>query len=122
MRRAPSSFTVKVVGMTFVAGYPDSVHRLKAAADRAALTGEGGEGLAVVLRRNPDNPHDANAIVVEVPAAEGPVGHVPAHLAARLAPELDAGARWRCSITEVLVHPDHLDRPGITLACERVVP
>lgn len=122
MRAAPSRFSVKVVGITFVEGYPDNLHRLRAAADRAQLTGDGTEGLAVVLRREPANAVDPNAILVEVPAAEGPVGHVPAHLAARLAPELDAGAVWRCSITEVLVHPDHLDRPGITLACERVTP
>ena len=55
-------------------------------------------GRPLELRRDPDNPHDPNAIAVH-PAGGGEqagrgaaqVGWVPRELAAELAPELDAG-------------------------------
>ena len=51
-------------------------------------------GGALELRRDPDNPHDPNAIQVH-PAGDGDqVGWVPRELAAELAPELDAGRPW----------------------------
>jgi hypothetical protein len=49
-----------------------------------------GPGRPLELRRDRDNPHDANAVAVHAPG--GPqVGWVPRELAAELAPELDAG-------------------------------
>jgi HIRAN domain len=49
-----------------------------------------GPGRPLELRRDPDNPHDPNAIAVHAPG--GPqVGWVPRELAEELAPELDAG-------------------------------
>jgi hypothetical protein len=50
-------------------------------------------GRALVLRRDADNEHDANAIAVETGAGEL-LGFVPRELAAELAPELDAGRPW----------------------------
>jgi HIRAN domain len=46
-------------------------------------------GRALELRRDPENEHDANAIAVLAGGAQ--VGWVPRELAARLAPEIDAG-------------------------------
>jgi hypothetical protein len=43
------------------------------------------------LRRDPDNPHDPNAIQVHPNDGGDQVGWVPRELAAELAPELDAG-------------------------------
>src|SRR5690348_15448368 len=97
-------------------GYPDFFHRLAPAVERAA---KDGKRLDAFLVREPRNEHDANAIVVQVPEI-GPIGHVPRAVAAKLAPRLDAGERWRCLIAGVLIHPDHLDRPGIDLLIEKV--
>jgi hypothetical protein len=49
-------------------------------------------GGALELRREPGNPHDANAIAVHAGGVH--VGFVPRELAAELAPELDAGHPW----------------------------
>jgi HIRAN domain len=46
-------------------------------------------GQRLELRRDPDNPHDPNAIAVH--AGAGQVGWVPRELAAELAPQLDEG-------------------------------
>jgi hypothetical protein len=50
-------------------------------------------GRPLELRRDPDNPHDQNAIAVH-PAGGEQVGWVPRELAVELAPELDAGKPW----------------------------
>lgn len=50
-------------------------------------------GRALSLRRDPANPHDPNAIAVLTPAG-AQAGFVPRDVAARLAPQLDAGATW----------------------------
>lgn len=118
----PTKFTVKVVGVTFVPGYPLNLHALASVASSTsgtALT----EPLTAILRRNPDNPYDANAIEVHVPALgdHAMIGHLPAkNVAARLAPLLDAGETWRASITSVLIDPAHEDRPGISVEVTKV--
>lgn len=124
--RMPARFSAKVVGVTFARGYPVSLTALSDAWQYAELkAAEAGldapEHLAALLVRNPDNDHDPNAVEVHVPAAmtESHVGHLPANLAARLAPEMDAGEPWRAEVCGVLVHPDHPDRPGISLTCWR---
>jgi hypothetical protein len=48
-------------------------------------------GARLELRRDPDNPHDPNAIQVHPGDGGDQVGWVPRELAAELAPELDAG-------------------------------
>lgn len=102
-------FSVKVVGLTFHDGYPDSLHALR---ERFAK----GAGEASLIRE-PDNQYDANAVAVL--AAGDIIGHVPAYLAEKLAPELDAGHTFRVVTAEVLVNPDHPDRPGFLIECER---
>jgi len=51
-------------------------------------------GRPLVLRREPDNAHDANAISVRADAGGDQAGWVPREVAAELAPRLDAGERW----------------------------
>jgi hypothetical protein len=115
-----SPFSVKVRGVSFTAGYPDNLYALESEVDRAGVAGE---PLVAVLIRNPDNEYDGNAIEVHVPSLGdewGMIGHMMAPLAARLAPELDAGERWQAEVEAVLVNPDHPDRPGISIKCTRV--
>lgn len=80
-----------------------------------------GERLPAVLERDPDNPHDENAIRVHVPLVgdDGFVGHVERRAAAIVAPKLDAGERLLAAVAEVYVHADHPDNPGIDLAIWR---
>ncbi len=60
----------------------------------AVLQGEGlAPGRPLVLRRDPENPHDPSAIAVD-DAGGGQAGWVPRELAAELAPRLDAGEPW----------------------------
>lgn len=117
-RKMVSPFTSKVVGVTFVPGYPDNLLDLAQADVDAAAKGE---RLTAILRRNPNNEYDPNAIEVHVPAVgeHGFIGHITRPLAARMAPELDAGITWAAEVSDVLIDPDHLDRPGITINCKR---
>lgn len=121
----------KVVGLTFVDAYPDNL----TAADRliagreveagwAALSDDGPKGaLPVALIRNPENEFDPNAVEVHLPVLgrrRGMVGHVPADLAAKLAPSLDRGDEWVAWLERVLVNPEHPDRPGALVVMECV--
>lgn len=103
---------VRVVGMTFTDGYPDSLHEL-------ARHTTAGEPLPVVLRRNPDNEHDPNAVEVHAPLV-GMIGHLPRDVAAIVAPFLDGGGRVRVGIHAVYVDPEFEDRPGVSINIERL--
>ena len=129
----PAAFSFKTVGVSFAPDYPDNLVRLRESWERRWLmtpadfgdyygSQEAPEGLSAVLVRRPDNPHDPNAVEVHVPEV-GMVGHVPAKgagLAAKLARELDADVVWHAEVEDVLIHPDHPDRPGITVKVRRV--
>ena len=115
-----ANFTAKVVGVSFVPGYPDNLHMLAQAADNAEVRGE---PLAVVLKRNPQNEYDSNAIEVHVPGLgeeNGFIGHLTRPIAQRMAPEMDAGEPWLAEVASVLIDPDHPDRPGISIHCWKV--
>lgn len=102
-------------GESFREGYPENLHRL---AD-VLVTMQGGERLSCVLRRDPGNRYDENAIEVHVPGAAGHVGFVPAELASILAPMLDRGDTLTAAAIEVRVHPDRPDKPGLTVMLQR---
>lgn len=107
----------RVVGVSFAPGYPANLHRLKDLTEQG--TGApGGERLSVLLRRNPLNPHDSNAIEVHVPAlGTGElVGHLAAGVAARLAPVMDDGAQIGAEVFAVAIDPHHPDRPGLEIS------
>lgn len=116
----PGEFTLKVVGVSFVPGYPTNIFALNDVAEQT-FTGRDGESISVVLKRNPANEFDSNAIEVHVPTLgdDGMIGHVPAAVASRLAPSIDAGDEWTSEIYNVAIHPDHPENPGIHLKITR---
>lgn len=104
-------FSFKAVGVSFHPDYPENLHRLR---DEFGFAGGDGE---VSLIREPDNEYDPNAIAV---FANGEVvGHVPKTVAQFVGPMIDDGARFRAGAS-VLIDPDHEDRPGLLVECERV--
>lgn len=115
----PATWTVKVVGVTFCPTYPRNLYALQSVLDQ----GPRYEALVATLVRNPDNPHDSNAVEVHVPVLgeHAKIGHVPKHIAARLAPELDGGQQWAAQVVGVKLDLEHEDRPGIQIECSRVV-
>lgn len=118
-RKMVSPFSAKVVGVSFVPGYPGNLLDLSAISDEARIEGE---PLAAVLRRNPNNEYDPNAVEVHVPALGdgGFIGHLTRPIVARLAPDIDAGGRWQAEVDDVLIDPDHMDRPGISINVKRM--
>ncbi len=107
---------VPVVGVSFVDSYPGNLEALCEVWD--GLSWED-EPLTVILRRNPDNEYDANAVEVHVPSI-GMIGHCSRIIAARLAPSMDAGIEFRASVHGIRVDPDHPEQPGIDIAFKRV--
>lgn len=106
----------RVAGVSFVSGYPGNLHRLDQIDQDAKRATHGtAEHLAVILRPNPANPHDANAVEVHVPALgdHGMVGHLPAVLAARIAPRIAQGWVFAADVAGVALDPDHPERPGL---------
>lgn len=125
----PDQFKTKVVGVTFVPGYPGNIFRLNDVAAERFLTAPAKFGQSVnpeplpaVLVRNPNNEFDANAIEVHVPALgeHGMIGHVPRTVAERLAPLIDSGETWHASITMVQINVDHPNNPGVQLTLDRI--
>ena len=121
----------KVVGLTFVETYPDNLlaagtmigDREKAAGWSALDADAPSAALPVALIRNPENEYDPNAVEIHLPALgrrRSMVGHVPADLAAKLAPSLDRGDEWDARLERVLVNPEHPDRPGAVVVMECV--
>ena len=80
-----SGFNTKVVGVSFE-GRQDVVAGLH-------------EGAALELRRQPENPYDANAIGVWYGALQ--LGFLKREIAARIAPNVDAGERYTAEVTMV---------------------
>lgn len=148
--RIGSPFTTKVVGVTFAPGYPENLTELREvmgprlpSLPYPMFQGEMAQHYAerdweeyeerrarqtehpvAILIRNPDNEHDPNAIQVHVPALgedHSMIGHLTGPIAARLAPEMDAGGRWRAHVESVLIDERYPDRPGISIFCARVV-
>jgi HIRAN domain-containing protein len=72
-------------------------------------------GEPLELRRDPDNPHDPNAIAVHPKDGGEQVGWVPREIAAELAPDLDAGRPWSAVVLrEQRVSPRD-PRTGLTM-------
>jgi hypothetical protein len=71
-------------------------------------------GRPLRLRRDPGNPHDANAIAV-VGSSGDQVGWVPRELAAEVAPELDAGQSWSAVVLREQRRSPRDPRTGLTM-------
>jgi hypothetical protein len=72
-------------------------------------------GSPLELRRDPDNPHDANAIAVHAVGGGEQVGWVPRELAAELAPRLDAGEPWSALVLREQRRSPRDPRHGLTM-------
>ena len=70
-------------------------------------------GGVLELRREPGNPHDANAIAVHAGGVH--VGFVPRELAAELAPLLDAGRVWSAVVLREQRASPRDPRSGVTM-------
>jgi hypothetical protein len=99
----PDTFVAKVVGMSFVDGYPANIRELRNI-----------DGVTFELRHNPLNEYDSNAI--EVRLADQMIGHLPRSAAFRVVQD---GNAWSAQLIEVLEHPEHQDNPGLLIRCER---
>jgi hypothetical protein len=72
-------------------------------------------GKPLELRRDPDNPHDPNAIAVHPSGGGEQVGWVPRELAAELAPDLDAGRPWSALVLREQRRSPRDPRHGLTM-------
>jgi hypothetical protein len=84
-------------------------HHAEALAGDAAAPGR-----PLVLRRDLGNPHDANAIAVDLETGEQ-LGWVPRELAAELAPALDEGASWSALVLREQRRSPRDPRTGATM-------
>jgi hypothetical protein len=116
MRRPANNFSVRVVGMSFTEDYPDNLLDLEWEIHHAERSNR---KVRLRLVRDPKNIHDPNAIRVESDSL-GLLGHIPRDLAARLAPELDAGVKWVCAAVKVYVSDYSPDNPGLEVRCKRM--
>lgn len=112
--------TVKVVGVNFVDDYPDNLLGLADDIDTYEPSGSG-YLCRIELRRNPHNQYDSNAIEVRLSSTDEMLGHLPKELAKRIAPDMDEGVSWEAGIVSVDIHPDHRDRPGLTIEIRRLL-
>jgi hypothetical protein len=95
-----------------VAGVAGAGRHHAAALERAAVE----PGSALALRRDPANPHVAQAIAVE---SGDQLGWVPRELAAALAPELDAGVTWSAVVLREQRPSPREPRTGLTMLLAR---
>jgi hypothetical protein len=88
-----------------------------AAAHHAAVLASDGAspGAALRLRRDPRNPHDANAIAVDTADGSGQLGWVPREVAAELASELDAGRTFSAVVLREQRRSPRDPRHGLTM-------
>lgn len=114
--KLPSEFQSAVVGVSFMDGYPETLHRLHELVGRRYLD-DHLEEVTAVLIRNPENPYDSNAVQVHIPALgeSAMVGHLPGVIAARVAPVMDGGGRLVASVAAVAIARGRDDRPGLTV-------
>ena len=75
-------------------------------------------GSTLLLRRDPGNEHDPNAIAVHTQRDEA-LGFVPRELAAELAPQLDRGIPWSAVVLREQRASPRDPRTGITMLLGR---
>jgi hypothetical protein len=85
-------------------------HHADALASDAAAPGR-----PLELRRDPDNPHDPNAIAVHPAGGGEQLGWVPRELAAELAPDLDGGRPWSAIVLREQRRSPRDPRHGLTM-------
>ncbi len=75
-------------------------------------------GAPLALRRDAGNPHDANAIAVDLPGGEQ-LGWVPRDVAASVAGSLDAGEPWAAVVLRERRASPRDPRSGVTMLLAR---
>lgn len=98
-----------IAGVAGAAAFHDDVLQAEAASP----------GRALVLRRDPGNAHDANAIAVDVPGDGGQLGWVPREVAAMVAASLDAGEPWSAVVLRERRRSPRDPRTGVTMLLAR---
>lgn len=109
----PAKFSTKITGPSYLPNYPGVYLTLGDVV-------ESGRTPLLMLVRDPDNPYDSNAVAVRSAHRGTHLGHLPAALAARIAPEMDNGTFWLVESYQVLVQPGYEDRPGLSLTLRRM--
>jgi hypothetical protein len=82
-------------------------------------------GEAVVLEREPDNPHDPNAVLVltqDETEFQTELGYVPRELAKQMAPLLDAGAEVEATVKKLLTSHEGYTLPVVISTLRRGEP
>jgi hypothetical protein len=97
-----------VTGVAGAARHHEAALQAAAAAPASALG----------LRRDPANEHDPHAIAVHLADGEQ-LGWVPREIAARLAPELDAGTVWSARVLRESRPSPREPRAGLTMLLAR---
>jgi hypothetical protein len=82
--------------------------------DEALQSREASPGCALVLRRDPANEHDPNAVAV-LTGAGAPLGFVPREVAAPLAAALDGGQTWSAVVLRERRPSPREPRSGLTM-------
>ena len=72
-------------------------------------------GQPLALNRDPENPHDPNAIAVHPGDGGDQIGWVPKELAAELAPDLDGGRPWSAIVLREQRPSPRDPRSGLTM-------
>jgi hypothetical protein len=85
----------------------------------ALASEEAAPGRPLELRRDPENPHDPNAVAVYIAAVGEQVGFVPRELAVELAPELDEGTAWSALCLREQRRSPREPRTGLTMLLGR---
>lgn len=103
---------INVVGVTFRPGYPDNILALGERCNE-------GKFPKITLEREPENPHDPRAIKIMVDGEH--FGYVAKAENEQLAANLDAGAKYKCSVEEVRVSDKNPRKPGFSIRAVRLV-
>jgi HIRAN domain-containing protein len=81
-----------------------------------ALASDGAApGKPILLRRDPGNPHDPNAIAVDPADGGAQLGWVPREVAAEIAPEIDAGRAYAAVVLREQRRSPRDARHGLTM-------
>lgn len=84
-------FFTKAVGVTFN--------------DRQSAIADLAEGMRLYLERQPENTHDANAVLITSDAGRE-IGYIRAEIAKRIAPAMDDGVRYEAQVMTVTGSPE----------------
>jgi hypothetical protein len=86
-------------------------HHAQALADEYSAA----PGRPLILRRDPDNEHDPNAIAVHPDGGGAQLGWVPREVAPRIAADLDAGRPWAAVVLRERRASPRDPRTGLTM-------